>query len=262
MRNYVLRTRDELRQILIEWEDCRNQREVERRTCIPKSTVNRFIVRYGTVANFDEQYPWEDEPDTLTMLRGEFNPQLHHHLYENYAYLLGLYLGDGHIAKAPKNVLRLCIALDVKYPQIIHRCMATMQAMLPQHSVNIIHKQGCDWVNCYHKKWHEYFPQHGEGHKHNRKIELAEWQQRIVEAYPLEFFRGLYHSDGSRSQNIVKGKNYPRYFFGNMSPDIRQMFCETAERLGLQWKQTNHMNIAISQRKDVEWLDEHIGAKA
>ncbi|MEO1255973.1 MAG: transcriptional regulator, partial [Bacteroidota bacterium] len=108
----------------------------------------------------------------------------------------------------------------------------------------------------------ELFPQHGEGKKHDRDIILEKWQEHIVDAYPLEFFRGLYHSDGSRSQNIVKGKNYPRYMFSNYSADIRKLFTDTAEKLGLTWTTANARNVAISRREDVAWLDEHIGEKS
>jgi hypothetical protein len=50
------------------------------------------------------------------------------------------------------------------------------------------------------------FPQHGTGKKHTRPISLEDWQERIVNSFPLEFFRGLYHSDGSRFSNVVNGK--------------------------------------------------------
>lgn len=98
--------------------------------------------------------------------------------------------------------------------------------------------------------------------KHNRPIILDPWQQQIIDLYPLEFFRGLYHSDGSRSRNVVKGKDYSRYFFCNNSDDIRKLFTSAAEKLGLHWTQTNEINVAISRREDVAWLDEQVGAKA
>ncbi|MDQ7027020.1 MAG: hypothetical protein Q9P01_09515 [Anaerolineae bacterium] len=117
-------------------------------------------------------------------------------------------------------------------------------------------------MNCYSQELPIIFPQHGAGRKHHRDITLEDWQQHIVNTFPLEFFRGLYHSDGSRSQNIVNGKNYPRYLFANWSDDIRKLFTETTEKLGLSWTTANWHNVAISKRKDVEWLDKHVGAKA
>jgi hypothetical protein len=262
MRKNILRSREELREIFLLLDKCDSLREIARRTGIPKSTVQRLVATYQTLANFDENYVRLTDKDVdLVDNLTDCNSDLQNPLYKNYAYILGLYLGDGHITDE-RGQHKLTIALDEKYPLLIQQCVDALQIVFAEHSVYIASRTGCKRVIIGSTKLPLIFPQHGEGHKHNRKIELAEWQKRIVDAYPLEFFRGLYHSDGSRSQNIVKGKNYPRYFFTNMSDDIRQMFCETTEKLGLQWTQTNAITIAISQREDVIWLDDHIGAKA
>ncbi len=267
-----MRTYEEYEQILSLWATgYYNKSEISRITGVPRLTVRDCIARYGSVAALEaaagRNIELHGESSLLIMLK---DSQDTHQLHKAYAYLLGLYLGDGCLSKTPR-VYRMRIALDAKYPGIIQACVDALKVLLPENEVGLVehyHGEGEKHhlsyleVSCYYKYFPQIFPQHGKGLKHNRKIELVEWQQRIVEAYPLEFFRGLYHSDGSRSQNIVKGKNYPRYFFTNMSEDIRQLFCETAQALGLQWKQTNALSVAISQRKDVEWLDEHIGAKA
>ena len=133
---------------------------------------------------------------------------------------------------------------------------------MPEHSSDENQLIGCVSVNCYSQELPILFPQDGSGKKHNRPIILEDWQQRIVDKFPLEFFRGLYHSDGSRPQNIVKGKNYPRYQFSNESDDIRKLFTDTVEKLGLSWTTANRRNVAISRREDVEWLDIYVGAKA
>ena len=79
-------------------------------------------------------------------------------------------------------------------------------------------------------RWPEAFPQHGPGRKHERTIELADWQREIVDRFPQEFLRGLLHSDGCRTVNRFKttlpsGRvaeyAYPRWFFSNRSADIR-----------------------------------------
>ena len=113
-------------------------------------------------------------------------------------------------------------------------------------------------------------PRSGAGPKHERPIVLAEWQRAIVDAHPREFFRDLIHSDGCRTVNRFKttlpsGRvaeyEYPRYFFSNLSADIRALFCEYCERLGVRWTQSNHRNISISHRRSVALLDEHVGPK-
>jgi hypothetical protein len=120
------------------------------------------------------------------------------------------------------------------------------------------------------KHWPDLFPQMGPGRKHERPIVLAPWQREIVDAHPWPFVRGLIHSDGCRTVNRFKtllpsGRvaeyAYPRYFFSNLSADIRGLFCESCERLGLRWTQSNPRNISVSHRASVALLDEHVGPK-
>ncbi len=78
-------------------------------------------------------------------------------------------------------------------------------------------------------------PSTGPGRKHQRAIELAPWQLELTTAHPRELLRGLIHSDGCRCVNrfetrLPSGRvaryQYPRYFFTNLSSDIRRIFCE------------------------------------
>ena len=94
--------------------------------------------------------------------------------------------------------------------------------------------------------------------------------RQIVDAFPREFLRGRIHSDGCRTINRFKTRlpsgrwaecEYPRYFFSNMSADIRGLFCEYCERLGIRWTQSNHRNISVSHRTSVALLDEFVGPK-
>ncbi len=41
---------------------------------------------------------------------------------EPYVYLLGMYLGDGYIARSRRGVWRLRIIMDARYSQIIEEC--------------------------------------------------------------------------------------------------------------------------------------------
>ena len=100
---------------------------------------------------------------------------------------------------------------------------------------------------------------------------LEPWQERIVEAHPWQFLRGLLHSDGCRTINRFKTKlpsgrvaeyEYPRWFFSNLSADIRFLFVLTCEQLGLRWTQSNHRNVSISHRSSVALLEAHVGPKA
>jgi hypothetical protein len=179
-----------------------------------------------------------------------------------YSYLLGFYLGDGSISSHPRNVYRLRIVTDARYPTVIAECVSAMRAMMPKNRV-LVEKlpYSAVVIGCYSKAWTLLFPQHGPGRKHERKIELAAWQEDIVDRFPREFLRGLIHSDGCRVLNRVNGKDYPRYFFTQVSDDIRGIFCEACSRLGIHYTQNNWKTISIAQAPSVARLDEFIGPK-
>ena len=101
---------------------------------------------------------------------------------EAYSYLLGLYLGDGHLATYPRT-MRLIITCDAAYPRLIQACAASMASVGLARKVRIQPdaKRRCVRVSGFSKRWPEVFPQHGPGRKHNRKIELEPWQRDIVD---------------------------------------------------------------------------------
>jgi len=190
----------------------------------------------------------------------------------SYAYLLGLYLGDGHVAVMARTT-NLRITLDAAYPEIITDAATAMQLAAVDNRVTVRKhpEHQCVVVGCYAGHWVHAFPQAGRGRKHERRIGLDDWQRAIVDAFPRPFLRGLIHSDGCRCVNRFKTKlpsgrvaeyEYPRYFFSNLSADIRALFCEYCERLGVRWTQSNHRNISVSHRRSVAILDEFIGPKA
>lgn len=257
-----MRTVEEYREILDLWDFGESKKGIARITGIPRGTVADCIKRFGSVEELEAALAKEDEASLRRIL--EDATRIHDSdIHKAYAYMLGLYLGDGCITK-PKGqrVYTLRISLDTKYPGIIKASRQALQTLFPNNRIGVDPQRG-NWVNvrCCYKHWPVLLPQHGAGPKHKREIALEDWQQRIVDAYPLEFFRGLYHSDGSRSQNIVKGRDYPRYQFSNFSPDIRRMFCETCDVLGLHWTVASRRNICISRREDVAHLDRVIGPK-
>jgi hypothetical protein len=124
-------------------------------------------------------------------------------------------------------------------------------------------------LNSYSKHWACLFPQHGKGMKHTRTIRLDAWQEEIVTASTEDFVRGLIHSDGCRSTNRVRrsGKDgdrwyeYPRYFFTNASDDIRKLFTDALDRLGIDRKQSNRRVISVARKEAVARLDRFVGPK-
>jgi hypothetical protein len=187
-----------------------------------------------------------------------------------YAYLLGLYLGDGCISGHPRGVgYYLRIACANSWPGLIDACESAMRAINPTGRANRVQAQGYVSVVSYSKHWPYLFPQHGPGKKHERRIALEPWQQAIVDAHPWEFIRGLIHSDGCRVTNWTtrlvgrerKRYEYPRYFFTNRSADIIRLFTTTLDQVGVLWKQANACNISVARKDSVALMDAHVGPK-
>jgi hypothetical protein len=180
-----------------------------------------------------------------------------------YAYLLGLYLGDGCISEGPRSVFKLRITMDLRYPLIIDECSDAIRAMRPSINMKVGHvaKIGCTEICAHWKHWPCLFPQHGPGPKHERRIELQSWQSEIVGQHPDRLLRGLVHSDGYRGLNYVNGKGYPRYQFCSHSDDIRDIFCRACDVYGVRWRRMNRWTISVARAPDVAKLDSVIGPK-
>jgi hypothetical protein len=188
-----------------------------------------------------------------------------------YAYLLGIYLGDGYLAFTGRS-WQLVVSLDAAYPRVINECATAIRASLPGVSAHVRTVMGTNTIriDSGSKKWLALFPQHGPGRKHERAITLADWQLTIVNEHTGCFIRGLIHSDGCRSINRFRTRlpsgrlaeyAYPRYFFTNASADIRTLFCDACDRFGVRWTQSSARNISIAHRPSVALLDTIVGPK-
>ncbi|MFI0262195.1 helix-turn-helix domain-containing protein [Streptomyces sp. NPDC017056] len=191
-----------------------------------------------------------------------------------YSYLLGLYLGDGHIIQpAQHRVPSLTITCADDWPGLMEACEAAMHAVFPDNSVCRVRKPGCHNLKVHSKHLWCLFPQHGKGKKHERHISLAPWQQEIVDSCPWEFVRGLFHSDGCRIMNwttrTVGGRKkryeYPRYLFANKSDDIRKLYSDTLTKVGVEWttlaRGSDPFNVSVARKSSVALMDAHIGPK-
>jgi hypothetical protein len=186
----------------------------------------------------------------------------------SYSYLLGQYLGDGHIVHTP-NSFRLVISCDQKYPGIIRDLEFALNQTMPDRRVLKAQRVGCIAVISNSKHWPCFMPQHGPGLKHERNIQLENWQTELVRSRPRPFIRGLIHSDGWRGDNVairhtelaIEYHTYTRYQFSNRSKDIRDLFCWALDLVGVHWTQSNQWTISVSRRKDVHYLDSFVGPK-
>jgi hypothetical protein len=61
----------------------------------------------------------------------------------------------------------------------------------------------------------------------------------------------------------VKGRttSYPGYQFSNRSDDIRRLFTDTCEKLGIEWRQWTRFHVSVAKRSSVAVLDSFIGPK-
>ena len=120
-----------------------------------------------------------------------------------YCYLLGLYLGDGHLVLLKSNTASLRLYLDERYALLTAAARNAIARTAPRASVRSFHKPGCD---------------------------------RTYE--------------------------YPRYFFSNLSDDIREIFCTHCDLLGIHWTRSRYRDISVSRRRSVALLDSFIGPKS
>jgi len=178
----------------------------------------------------------------------------------DYAELLGLYLGDGHITDMPRTQ-RLRIFLDARHPGIVADARALLARTLPGNRVHVMIRAGTmAVVSTHHRHLACLLPQHGPGKKHERRIVLEAWQRAHVHASPWAFLRGCIRSDGCTFLNRTGPYTYVSYEFRNRSPGIRDAFVEACELVGVQYR-INDDRVRICRRSSVALPLEHVGVK-
>lgn len=189
---------------------------------------------------------------------------------EAYSYLLGVYLGDGCLSEHPRDVYKLRVSCDLKYPDIIDEIATHIVIARGADKVGFVKSEGCVEVYSYWKHWICLFPQHAPGRKHERSIALAPWQQDMIDSHTEALIRGLIHSDGNRHINPITRRfpsgtrhyRYTRYMFTNASTDILGIFTEALDSLGVHWTQTMPRVVSVARREDVALLDTFVGPKS
>ena len=226
--------------------------EIARRTGIPRSTVRDWR-RWGAPTGVGRRV----RACPICSPDGEELPSA------AYAYLLGLYLGDGCVSPN-RRTYSLRIFLDASYPGIVEACRRAMQAVRPANRVWVGRRRTChcDVVVAYSNHWPCLLPQAGPGRKHDRTIRLDAWQDRIVDENRHAFIRGLIHSDGCRVVANDRGVMSVRYHFSNKSEDIKSIFCSSLDALGIDWTRPCDRQIAVYRKASTALLDEFVGPKA
>jgi Homeodomain-like domain len=180
---------------------------------------------------------------------------------DDYAELLGLYLGDGHIRQMARTQ-GLRLSLDAKYPAMNAEIEALLNRCFPENRVGRTSQDGGStlvlWV--YNSHMTCLFPQAGAGKKHERSLALEEWQLDRVLSAPWAFLRGCIRSDGSAFINRTGRYEYLSYAFTNLSDDIRRMFLAVCLFLDLDVR-PGPRHIRINRRASVAQMLDHVGLK-
>jgi len=171
------------------------------------------------------------------------------------------------LSETHRGVWQLRVSADAQYPGIIEECAAAMEAIFPGQrrastpAPSQPVRRDLDVLQTLALP----FPQHGAGRKHHRVIELATWQREIVDETREQFLRGLIHSDGcriiARERQAGRERDAPRYIFSNRSEDIKRLFCENCDALGIRWTRPSDREIAIYRLQSVARMDEFVGPK-
>lgn len=180
---------------------------------------------------------------------------------DDYAVLLGLYLGDGHIS-ATARTQHLRIFLDSRYPTIVRELGDLLDRCLAENSNGrtLFHGGTMTVVDVYSRHLACLLPQHGPGKKHERVIRLEPWQHRLVQAAPWSLLKGLIRSDGCVFVNRTGKYEYLSYDFCNYSSDILDLFAETCDMVGVQYRRQDR-RIRINRRASVALMLKHVGVK-
>jgi hypothetical protein len=252
-----MRSREEVELVEALSREGLNHCEIARRTGIPRPTVRDWL--NGRAPRF--AYYRRGGCSVCGHERHDFSSLP----IPEYTYLLGVYLGDGCISTNTKGIHVLRLFQDMKYFDLIDDWAGAVKAVMPRNSVNVLYNVGggkCASIISMSKSWPCLLPQHGPGRKHERPIILTDWQHDLIEQDPRPLIAGLIHSDGCRVINRSMGYQYLRYMFTNASADIRKIFCDACDQLGVPWRQSNPRTISIARREGVEMLDSFIGPKS
>jgi hypothetical protein len=250
------------RQVLQLVEAGINDCAVSRRTGVPRSTVremrHRATAPDGPVNGRAGERCWRCWGRSRKMRFGE----------RDYAELLGVYLGDGHIVGAGRSD-RLRVFLDGRYPGIIADIEALVRRGFPENAVGRLsfYDGRMAVISVYSRHLRCLLPQHGAGLKHQREIALEDWQERIVAAQPWPLIRGLIRTDGCSFVNRTGRYEYLSYAFSNRSQAITDLLCDALERVGVDYRRNYTAGrklhtLRVNRRANVAMMVDRIGIKA
>lgn len=239
-------------------EEGLNDCAISRATEVPRSTVREMRLHAaGPTSLSDGERCWRCWEVTRRIRFGA----------EQYAELLGLYLGDGHVVDAGRTH-RLRIFLDGGYPQIVAEAESLLIDGFPANSVkrHEVYEGRMVVLSVYCRHLPCLLPQHGPGAKHQRPLAFESWQSLVVAAHPWPLIKGLIRSDGCSFVNRTGPYEYLSYHFSNRSEEITDLLCDALERVGVFYRRTYSASrklhgLRINRRASVALMVEHVGVK-
>lgn len=275
-----MRSLEDHNKIIELYKEGYNQSEISRTLRIPRATVRDIIKIFKQYNSpFKPNVSKEKTSAIINDLQNPTNEDKY--IYQNYVYLLGVYLGDGSLIKIKnkKDLYRLRVTCDAKYPNLIQEIKTAIEIILPDNTVGSIKrywkgKLSCIDVSCWSKFFIHLFPSYQQGRKHTYKIVLKPWQEILVNRYPKLFLRGLIQTDGCRYKQTNTKENY-YYNFTQKSDDIKNMFLYFCNKLNIKYTCTLHKSgsknikgedntawvITIRNKHSVLFMDTFIGPK-
>jgi len=96
--------------------------------------------------------------------------------------------------------------------------------------------------------------------KHERRIALENWQERLVAEDAWAFLRGCISSDGCTFMNRTGRYEYLSYDFSNRSSDILDLFCRACDEVGVEYRRYAN-RVRIYRRASVALMEANVGVK-
>ncbi len=253
-RSYTEDVKQKVRDL---FEDGKNKCEISRLLGIPRATLRKWI-----------ENPHEDKRNTYIPID---DPNKYLDTIEKrkaYSFSLALYFCDGYISTYKTyKAARLQLVNDNQYPLDTLEWQQNIQTIFPDNKVSLYRRLSSNAtdVQMYSRKLPDLFPQLGPGKKHDRKIELADWQRVIIEEHPEQFIRACFQTDGCIYLQKVGKYAYKRYTFVNKSKDITEIFLYALSLLGIKkdlyWHSKGIYCIQNFQREHLLILEKIISCK-
>ena len=229
--NEIIQLAKKLKELGLNLNQISNKIAVSRATLREWFSENKKYVSKNTMSRDNDFFNRFEESDNVR---------------QAYYYILGQYFGDGCVSKNGR-AFSLRISATKKYSKIIDEIEKAMKIVLPNNKVYKSKSgENCLVVTVNSKHLPEIFPHCGNGKKHERKIELTEWQLKYFEENSKWLARGLFHSDG-----CLYSKNDRKwYVFSNCSTDIHNIYQRCLQFNSIYY---NYSNKQRSVNESASW---------